>query len=280
MQASISDSATAFAAALARLSEGQLVAALPDQPDEGTPWFGYVHDARNLSLFLNLQLNRLTSEMRGANHTSRATEICRQHHRAYRDLTGALAGIDESLSDIVPAPDEWPLRTIIRHITGAELGFSLLIDWAVTRQAGGDDLPITMPLEEAEPHYADYPETGTMAEVMGRYEELHRRVVASCMALEDGQLDALNVWWEDYEVPVWYRMHRFDAHLREHCIQVDKTLAALDRAPTEAERLARLLHQSLADLEIELVAPDGEGQSRSASLAVDFDARREQLAQL
>ncbi len=236
-----------------------------------------LNDVRSLSLFFNLQLNRLTSELRACLQPARSAEICRQHHRAYRDLTGALAGIGEGDFEKSPAEGEWPVRTVIRHITGAELGFSLLIDWAVKRQAAGDELPITMPEEEMAPHYEAFPETGTWDEMMDRYELLHRRVIEALLTLSSEQLEALNVWWEGYEVPVWFRMHRFDAHLREHTIQVDKTLAAIGRSPTEAERLARLLHQSLADLEVSLYVADDSQQNRANELASEFDESRRKL---
>ncbi len=276
MTSPVSEAVTAYAAAIARLAEDQLTAELPDQPAEGEPWWGYVHDLRNVTLFLNLHINRLTSELRAGRQASRAAEICRQHHRAYRDLTGSLAGIGNSLFDTDLVPGEWPLRTIIAHITGAELGFSMLIGWAVQRQSADDDLPITMPQEEMAPRYGDYPETGTMTDVMGRYAQLHGSVIGDLITLDTNQLEALNVWWEGYEIPVWYRMHRFDAHLREHTVQIDKTLHALDRSPTEAERLARLLHQSLADLEIELALAGADAAEPAEVLARDFDARRRQ----
>jgi DinB superfamily len=277
MESPLTASVLDFAKTLAGCTESRLAASLADGPEEGVPWHGYVDDAKSVSLFLNLQLNRLTSELRALQPPVRSAEICGQHHRAFRDLTGALAGIGEDDFEKSPSEGEWPLRTVIRHITGAELGFSLLIDWAVKRQAGGGDLSITMPQEEMAPHYEAFPETGTCDEMMDRYESLHRRVIDALLRLSSEQLEALNVWWEDYEIPVWFRMHRFDAHLREHTIQVDKTLAAIGRSPTEAERLARLLHQSLADLEVTLYVAEDSHQNRANELASEFDEWRRKL---
>jgi hypothetical protein len=135
-----------------------------------------------------------------------------------------------------------------------------------------------MPRAEMEPHYATVSDAGTMAEMMGRFDELHARIQRDFVDLSDGDLEALNVWWEGYEVPVWFRLHRFDAHLREHTIQVDKTLAMLGRSPAEPERLARLLHQSLGELESALmVTPDGAPEELAA-LAAEFAAARHSLA--
>jgi hypothetical protein len=43
-------------------------------------------------------------------------------------------------------------------------------------------------------------------------------------------------------------MHRFEEHLRQHTIQLDKTLAVV-RPPTEAHRLVRNVYNALADVE-------------------------------
>ena len=37
-----------------------------------------------------------------------------------------------------------------------------------------------------------------------------------------------------------FRLGRWSSHIREHAIQVEKTLAMLGRTPTEPERLVRL----------------------------------------
>jgi hypothetical protein len=49
-------------------------------------------------------------------------------------------------------------------------------------------------------------------------------------------------------MPIRFRLHRFEEHLRQHTIQLDKTLAAI-RPPTEAHRLVRNIYNALADVE-------------------------------
>jgi hypothetical protein len=46
--------------------------------------------------------------------------------------------------------------------------------------------------------------------------------------------------WSGFAVTVGFRMGRWSSHLREHTIQIEKTLAMLGRAPTEPARLVRL----------------------------------------
>jgi hypothetical protein len=259
-----------FAFSLATLPDDALVEPWPEQVPAGERWHAYDFDARNVAFLINLKLCALASEI-GASRPSRsrAASIAAQHHAAYRDLTGALAGVREDEFDRVPAPGEWPLRAVVHHVVGAEMGFSLLIRWAVERRRADDDRPITMPREEMEPHYATVSDEGSMAEVMGRSDDLHWRVVNEFSQFGDGDLEALNVWWEGYEIPVWFRMHRFDAHLREHTIQVDKTLAAIGQPPSEPERLARLLHQSLGAVESVLIGAPDSARRRADELAAE-----------
>ena len=47
--------------------------------------------------------------------------------------------------------------------------------------------------------------------------------------------------WSGFAVTVGFRVGRWASHLREHTIQIEKTLAMLGRTPTEPERLVRLI---------------------------------------
>ena len=50
-------------------------------------------------------------------------------------------------------------------------------------------------------------------------------------------------------MPIEFRLHRFDAHLRQHTIQVEKTLLAVLGFPSEAKQLVRIVCAALADVE-------------------------------
>jgi hypothetical protein len=67
--------------------------------------------------------------------------------------------------------------------------------------------------------------------------------------LDDAAVLAGPSVWAGYEVDVRFRLHRFGAHLREHTIQVAKTLALLDRRPSEVERLVGLIAGAYGRLE-------------------------------
>ena len=50
-------------------------------------------------------------------------------------------------------------------------------------------------------------------------------------------------------VSIGFRLGRYGSHIREHTVQVDKTLAILRREPTEAERLVRTILATYGRLE-------------------------------
>lgn len=71
-------------------------------------------------------------------------------------------------------------------------------------------------------------------------------------------------WWA-YSEGGRFRLGRFDAHLPEHTIQIEKTLAQLGQPPREVARLLRPLHG----------APDGlEGTTLGGDLAEDDERQR------
>ena len=65
--------------------------------------------------------------------------------------------------------------------------------------------------------------------------------------MSDAELEK-PAWFWDGPMPIRFRLHRFEEHLRQHIIQLDKTLAVI-RPPTEAHRLVRNIYNALADVE-------------------------------
>ena len=57
------------------------------------------------------------------------------------------------------------------------------------------------------------------------------------------------MYWEGYDMSLRFRLHRFDSHLRQHTVQIEKTLEGIGRPPTEAKRLLRLIYAALAEAE-------------------------------
>ncbi len=80
------------------------------------------------------------------------------------------------------------------------------------------------------------------------------RIGAELAGVTDAELETPCTFWEHEAFSVRFRMHRFEAHRRQHGVQLEKTLAETRPGPTEAERLVRLLHVALADVENEAAA--------------------------
>jgi uncharacterized damage-inducible protein DinB len=183
---------------------------------------------------------------------SQAQRILGQYHHAYRDLTGALAGlIDEDL-DRVPRTGQWSLRDVLEHMHGAEYGFLSVIRYEVAPDRPRDPKAAEERVSSwRDEHGYRGPATleGGVAAVRNALYEIHGRVLRELGGLSDATLERKAMFW-DGEKPIRFRMHRFEAHMIQHTIQVDKTLVWIDRAPTEARRLVRVLYRDLAAVEM------------------------------
>jgi uncharacterized damage-inducible protein DinB len=197
---------------------------------------------------------------------SQAQRILGQYHHAYRDLTGALAGLRDEDLDRVPKEGEWPLREVIVHMLGAEHGF--LADeeeagdrWPTWRKEHGYAAPESVP--------------GGIADVRNAMFEIHRRVLRELDDLRDEELEKPAGFWDGLK-PIRFRVHRFEAHMIQHTIQVDKTLEWLGRAPTEARRLVRIVYRDLAA--VEMLSAAGSGEKERDEVAKTIGDRAAEIA--
>jgi hypothetical protein len=92
--------------------------------------------------------------------------------------------------------------------------------------------------------------------------------------LSDATLERNAMFW-DGEKPIRFRLHRFEAHMIQHTVQVDKTLVWIDRAPTEARRLVRVLYRDLAA--VEMLSSDSFGQRERDEVARTIGDRAEEI---
>ncbi len=277
-----------FARAIVALSDEALGREWQGPPGEGV-WAGYADSAREFIFQVYLELRQFATlaraerAARGPAMTS-AQRILAQHQIAYRDLLGALAGVGDDEIDRPPAADEWPLRRVLAHMMITEYwGFHPQIRHAVDRRRGGQSEPAKVPWDdvlalygEPEDAYFDAP----LPDILTRFDALHGEVLGRFADLTDEELETPSPWWEGYAVPVRFRLHRFDAHLREHTIQVDKTLAGIGHQPREAERLVRLLYGTLGEVEGALLGAADTHAARQRTLAASVAARGEAIARM
>ena len=181
--------------------------------------------------------------------------------RAAWDLHAVLLPLETDLLDREPGSGERTLRAALSHtVVEGQAFWTWLIGWWCerAREAGpggeGAQLPFRPTREDVPGRFlADPP--GFEGDVAALVEELDGSVRAGCAALVEaerlGLLHQPEVSFNGSRIAVEmaYYPRRWAAHLREHTVEVEKTLALLGRAPREQERIARVWAAALGDLE-------------------------------
>jgi hypothetical protein len=223
--------------------------------DMGREWKWREYDEEGLRFALLMthhELRDLAVQVaaRRQSALSQAERVLAQYHQTYRDLTGVLAGVRTEDLDRASAEGEWPLRETLDHVMGAEYGFLGVSRGALERHRAGN---ATEPSEDEFKAYRKPYATpkdavaGSIESIRNAFFEIHRRVLRELADVTDAELEK-PAWFWDGPMPIRFRLHRFEEHLRQHIIQLDKTLAAI-RPPTEAHRLLRNIYNALADVE-------------------------------
>ena len=226
----------------------------------------------------------------GSKMITTAQRALAQYHYAYRNLQIILYDADDALLDSPPAKDEWPLRVILGHIMATERQFFGRIWFAVQqyRQSANssdesEEEPREMTDEELDEFvgaYDDFERTMnrlSLAGILALYDSLHKRVIREITDIRGLELGAPSLWWEGIPLPVEYRLHRLDSHLRQHTIQIEKTLEALTAPPSEAQRLLRLIYAALAEVEGVIIGDWLLGQREQQELAATIQQRVEEI---
>jgi hypothetical protein len=243
-------------------------------------WGSYDSEGVRFAFFrINEELRTLAVRLRQARldagrPVTQAQSILGNYHAAYYDLNAALLGLDEAGFVTPPAEGEWPVRRTLAHILKADMGFYVVVSYTLARQRSGDSRPQQIPDEAWEPMLGlnDEQETALFESpaqnLLTYFASFHRRVLDEFTTIADAELELDSFYWEDEPYPLRFRLHRFESHLRQHTIQIDKTLAALGLWPGEPLRLMRMIYASLADAE---AARLGAGDD-SAALVVQTAA--------
>lgn len=222
-------------------------------------------------LHTTLELRQLAVELLAARRQagagpSQAQHALAQHQAAFRDLESLLLGVAPDLYQRQPAPHEWSLNVIVQHVHEVERYF-----FAAIRNT----------LHNAQPQPLDDEQTAALAgeplsiagdaplaEMWGSYARLHAKVLDDLQSLSDVQLALRSPAWEPEPWPtVRFRLHRFDAHLREHTNQAEKNLSLLGQRPDEARLLLRQMYAALAEVEGACIGDGGLGDTACAAAA-------------
>lgn len=243
-----------------------------DQMGEPWAWGDYDEEGLRFALLMTHHELRDLAVRLAADPSSptQAQRILAQYHEGYRDLTGVLATVRDEDLDRVPRAGEWCLREVLAHLLGADHGFLAVSRFALTRHRAGTYE--TQTEEDWNAFRAGYamPEgavAGGVASVRASFATQHERVLRELDDVTDAELDLPAEFWEKTAMPIRFRLHRFEEHLRQHTIQADATLVGIGRSPTEAHRLVRNVYNALAA--VESARADGAALRARAARAID-----------
>jgi DinB superfamily len=159
------------------------------------------------------------------------------------DLHGLLAPLSDVEIDADPGGGEWTIRQTLGHIVSGQRAYGWATAWWQEQGLAlhDPDLPATLP----DGFWANLPDEHG-AEIEGLLDDVRARLDAildlsaeRLAGVPDERL-GFAARWQGFAVPISFRLGRWSSHIREHTIQVEKTLATLGRVPTEPERLVRL----------------------------------------
>ena len=164
------------------------------------------------------------------------------------DLHGVLAPLADADLDADPGGGEWTIRQTLAHIVHVQRAYPAFASWWLSREQT-PELPASIPdgVDEGFPE-EEAEGAGSLAEIRARLDDAMDGASERMAGLDEAQL-ATPARWSGYAVDVGFRLGRMSSHLQEHTVQVDKTLAMLDRTPPEAHRLARLVFRAYGRLE-------------------------------
>ena len=252
-------------------------------------WGSYESEDVRFAFFRTYEeLCELAVKLRGFRNVSELPQteaqlILSQYHAAFMDLQGLLLGVAGNLIERLPAEGEWPLREILAHIIGADLGFYVIIKYTLDRHRQGHD-PLVELSDETWLAIAGLEETevdsimdGSMEDLQTFHSDLHERILIDFANISESELEIPFRYWEKEPMRLRFRLHRCDSHMRQHTIQAEKSLQSLGYVPNEAKRLLRLLYTALAEINGTLVGAPRFGESELVDLAMRIEARTSEI---
>jgi hypothetical protein len=272
----------------------RFAAAFSDVPDSGLEtawqWKGYDEGVRFSFFVTLLELRQLAVKLGRERTTgiklpplSSAQHILAQYHSAFMDLQAVIHGITAKQSMAVPGKKEWPVRTTYAHILSAEINFTAVIRYALANHRAGKWLPNPIPDKEF-PKLTGMKErefnallVSSLSKLIAFHRKFHPEILKEFSDISNNELALPAAFWEETRFHVGYRLHRFEAHLRQHTIQIEKTLAATGAGPGENQRLIRVLFSALAEVNGLLILPDEKKNQESVELARTIDARTKEI---
>jgi hypothetical protein len=250
-------------------------------------WKGYDEGVR-FAFFVTIQELRQLAVILTANRQvpTQAHRILAQYHTQYMDLQGVVFGLSANDAETPPAENEWPVKEAYAHILGAEFGFRAIICYALEGHRAGT-WTSDPPAESEYPRLYGIPENeygalmkGPFEEMLAFHRKLHPSILDEFSSITDAELNLPSTFWEETRFPIRYRLHRFEAHILQHTIQIDKTLAMIGKSPTESKRLVRYLFAALAEVNATLIGAKNIAGAPIEVLTINIDERAQEVSRL
>jgi hypothetical protein len=280
-----------FSFELSRAVENFAALLLPlSEKDLEREWIWKDHDEEGIrfAFFVTLQeLRHLAvtlSTLRPA--PTSAQRILGQYHASFIDLQAALFGLPSEDAERAPAEGEWSIRKIYAHILRAEINFTATVRYALEKHRAGTWTPQGMSDEDAirligmseTEHGALL--TGPLEGMLAYHRAFHPEILKEFSTITDSELDLPSTFWEETRFPIHHRLHRFDAHLTQHTVQVDKALVEIGRAPSEAKRLIRKIYAALAEAEAMMIGTEKMDDAAILGAASSIAKRTNEIKQM
>ena len=186
------------------------------------------------------------------------------------DLQGILLTLPDAAWDQDPGNEEWTIRQTMAHLIEGQRYYGVGTAWWQKQAFSADDpaLPPVapesiyegLPTEEAEG-------AGAPSEVRDRFDVVVDEASAGLGGLPVDRL-SIGARWSGFAVDIDFRLGRWSSHLREHTVQVEKTIAMIGHQPTEVDRLVRLILAAWGRAEAEVYgAPDADAPAQFLATA-------------
>ena len=260
-----------------------------DLPDAGLErewvWGSYKSEGIRFAYFRNYEdLRQLAVKIEqkraeADRPISDAERILAGYHAAYVDLQALVSGVNNKYFEKAPAEGEWSIRRTYAHIVGADMGFYVAIKFALDRYRQGEDPLLEIDDETwlsiigMEDEEVDSRMDERLPGLQAFHKELHARIINEFAGITNHELEVHAKFWEKETYNLRFRLGRFDAHMRQHTIQIEKTLQELGYVPGESQRLLRLIFVALAQVESGLIGSDEGLQELLGDAARQIDAR-------